>query len=105
MRSAHVARYCSAEGRWYTYTLMCAPTILQALTEVVSSEVRTKMAFCMGMTSIGLAAQVLFGVLYLTRLDWRQAAEMVHSRANADKRLSFEGKLADLHEPLIAVGD
>lgn len=61
-----------------------------ALTDLVTTQVASKLVACVGYTSIAQIVMALFIWSYLRRLDWDEAAMIIHRRANNDRSASKE---------------
>jgi hypothetical protein len=56
-----------------------------ALTDLVTTNVSYKMAFCVGCTSAAQLLQAVIGFAFLGRMDWVKMGEVIEERANTDK--------------------
>ena len=68
------------------YVLGAPVSALGAFTNLLVTDLKGKMLFCVGCTSIAQAFLAVVYVIVLCRLDWSATARMVHSRAQSDQR-------------------
>ena len=74
---------------FYLFAAPISGTI--ALSNLVTTDVTTKMLACVSATAIAQVPLAVFGFIYMYRLDWNDVAKTIASRANSDKTPVLEG--------------
>ena len=82
-----------------SFVLLAAPfASVAALSDVLTSSVRTKLQLTVACASIGEAFDAVFCAVVLLRLDWIKTAAVVNERANTDRQTP------EPHEPATSAG-
>jgi hypothetical protein len=74
---------------FFAFYILAAPISgAIALSNSFTTDVTTKMRWCVGTTSIAQFALAVIYSVYLARLDWGAAARVIRARANTDRQQS-----------------
>mmetsp|Transcript_25771 Transcript_25771/g.82672 ORF Transcript_25771/g.82672 Transcript_25771/m.82672 type:complete len:260 (+) Transcript_25771:1092-1871(+) len=77
----------SVGATFFCFYAVASPVVgALALTDLATSSVPRKLAFCVGATTIAQAPLALFGLTYCSLMDWSSAGRVINSRANTDRR-------------------
>ena len=72
------------------YLVACPISGVCALTDVCTTSIPVKMAFCLGASSIAQTCISVFNFCYLVRTDWGGMSDAVVARANTDRQGAME---------------
>ena len=76
----------SIGATFFCFYAVASPVVgALALTDLATSSVPRKLAFCVGATTIAQAPLALFGLTYCSLMDWSSAGRVINSRANTDR--------------------